>query len=147
MDIEHRFDEQARRVFMTVGGAATGRAVAGHIADLVAARPELTGWDWIQDVRESSGEVDNADVAVVAEAFAVAPPGPCWTIFVSHDRNFGLWCKVMDVMFQGRQHRAVLSPEAAVVLLDSLRATTPAPAASRESEQQVGRSSGGQSRR
>jgi len=141
MDIEHRFDEQARRVFMTVGGRATGRAVAGHIAGLVADRPGLAGWDWIQDVRESGGEVDNADIAVVAEAFAAAPSGPCWTVFVSHDRNLGLWCKVMDAMFQGRQHRAVLSPEAAVMLLDSLRAATPAPAASCGSDQQVGGSS------
>lgn len=130
MDIEQRFDEPARRVFMRVGGAATGTAVSRHIAALVAARPELTGWDWIQDLRESSGDVDNADIATVAEAFAAAPPGPCWTIFVSHDRNFGLWCKVMDAMFQGRMHRAVLSPEAAVMLLDSLRASTPAPSSS-----------------
>lgn len=129
MTIEHRFDEMSRRVFVRIDGSATGAAVSRHIAALAAARPELTGWDWVQDVRESSGEVDNADIAVVAEAFAVAPPGPCWTIFVSHDQNLGLWCKVMDVMFRGRSHRAVLTPEAAIELLDALRAN-PAPSSS-----------------
>ena len=127
MDIEHRFDEPGRRVFMRIGESATGAAVANRIAGLAAARPELAGWDWVQDMRESRGDVDNADIAAVAEAFAVAPPGPCWTIFVSHDPNLAIWCKVMDAMFNGRLHRAVLTPEAAVRLLDSLRAANPAP--------------------
>src|SRR5690606_15561944 len=121
MDIGHRLDESTKRVFMTVGEMATGAAVSAHIAQLAAERPELAGWDWIQDVRESRGEVDNDDIASVAEAFATAAPGPCWTIFVSHDPNLRLWCKVMDAMFNGRLHRAVLTPEAAVRLLDSLR--------------------------
>lgn len=130
MDIEHCIDESSRRVLMTIGETATGGAVSRRIAALTADRPELAGWDWIQDVRESRAEVDNADIAAVAEAFAAAPPGPCWTIFVSHDPNLGLWCKVMDAMFRGRLHRAVLSPEAASMLLDQLRAANPAPSSS-----------------
>lgn len=121
MSIDHRFDEPARRVFMTMGEAATGAAAARQIAALAADRPELAGWDWIQDVRENRGEVHNADIAAVAEAFSVALPGPCWTIFVSHDPNLALWCKVMDAMFNGRQHRTAATPEAAIALLDSLR--------------------------
>ena len=115
---------------MRIGETVTGAAVARRIAALAADRPELAGWDWIQDVRENGGEVENADVAAVAEAFAVAPPEPCWTVFVSPDPNLGLWCKVMDAMFNGRLHRAVLTPEAAVQLLDSLRAVSPAPSSS-----------------
>lgn len=129
MDIDHRFDETAKRVFMTVGEAATGAAVSARIAELAAGRPELAGWDWIQDVRESRGEVDNADIASVAEAFAAAPPGPCWTVFVSHDTNLALWCKVMDAMFNGRLHRSAPTPEAAIQLLEALRAS-PAPSSS-----------------
>ena len=130
MDIEHRFDEAAKRVFMTIGEAATGTAVARQIASLAAARPELAGWDWIQDVRDSRGGVDNGDIAMVAEAFAAAPPAPCWTVFVSTDPNLGLWCKVMDAMFRTRLHRSVLTPEAAIQLLESLRGATPAPSSS-----------------
>lgn len=122
MDIDHRIDEPARRVLMKVGEAATGTAVSRYIAALAAARPELAGWDWINDVRDSGGDVDNADIAMVAEAFSVAPPGPCWTVFVSPDPNLALWCKVMDAMFNGRLHLAVTTPEAAAALLDSLRA-------------------------
>lgn len=129
MDIEHRIDEPGRRVFMRMGEAATGAAVARRIAELAAARPELAGWDWIQDVRESRGEVGNDDIATVAKAFAGAH-GPCWTIFVSRDPNLNLWCKVMDAMFDGRLHRAALTPEAALQLLDSLRVATPAPSSS-----------------
>lgn len=130
MDIEHRFDEPAKRVFMRVGETPTGAVVSRYIAALVAERPELAGWDWIQDARESRGEVDNADIAAVAAAFAAAPPEPCWTIFISHDANLALWCKVMDAMFNGRLHRAATTPEAAVALLDSLRAASPAPSSS-----------------
>lgn len=129
MDIEHRFDEPARRVHMRIGETATGTAVSQRIADLTAARPEVAGWDWIQDVRNSRGGVDNADIAMVAEAFAAAPSGPCWTVFVSHDPNLAIWCKVMDAMFNGRQHRSVLTPEAAIQLLETVR-STPAPSSS-----------------
>ncbi|MDO9588754.1 MAG: hypothetical protein Q8R45_03475 [Brevundimonas sp.] len=131
MEIEHRIDEPAKRVFMRVGEAPTGAEAARYIAGLAAGRPELAGWDWINDVRESRGVVDNADIAMVAEAFAAAPPGPCWTIYVSHDRNLDLWCKVMDALFQGRRlHRTALTPEAAVLLLDALRTASPAPSSS-----------------
>lgn len=130
MEIEHRLDEPKKRVFMRIGETVAGAAVSRQIAAMTVDRPELAGWDWIQDVRESRGEVDNADIAAVAEAFAAAPPGPCWTIFVSHDPNLALWCKVMDAMFNGRLHRAALTPEAAVRLLDSLRAPAPAPSSS-----------------
>ena len=121
MAIEHHFDEPKKRVLMRIGEMDTGAAVSRHIAALTAARPELAEWDWIQDVRASRGVVDNADIADVAEAFAGAASGPCWTVFVSHDPNLALWCKVMDAMFNGRLHRTVLTPEAAAVLLDSLR--------------------------
>jgi len=119
MDLSHRIDEAARRVFMTLGESATGAATARYIAGLAAARPELAGWDWIQDVRETRGAVDNADIEAVSAAFGST--GPCWTVFVSHDPNLALWCKVMDGMFDGRRHLSVATPEAAVKLLEDMR--------------------------
>ncbi|MFN3930198.1 MAG: hypothetical protein ACK4JY_00490 [Brevundimonas sp.] len=121
MDIEHRFDDGRKCVLMTIGEAASGAAVSRYIAGLAAERPELADWDWIQDIRDSRGKVDNADIAVVAEALATASPGPCWTIYVTHDHNLALWCKVMDAMFSGRLHRVVATPQAAATLLDTLR--------------------------
>lgn len=105
-----------------MGDDVTGAQTAGHIVDLTARRPELKGWDWVHDIRQSSGEADNADVAEVARAFADSPPGPTWTIFVTEDRNFGLWCKVMDAQFRGRAHLTAPTVEAALRELDQLRA-------------------------
>ena len=120
MELSHRIDAPARRVFMTIGEDATGAGASRYIAALAAARPELAGWDWVQDVRESSGEVDNADIEAVSRAFGST--GPCWTVFVSHDPNLRLWCKVMDAMFDGRRHLAAPTMEAAVKALEEARA-------------------------
>ena len=100
-----------------------------YIINLTGRRPELKGWDWVHDIRHSSGEVGNPDVVEVARAFADSPPGPTWTVFVTHDRNFDLWCKVMDAQFPGRTHLTALTPEAALRQLDALRAS-PAPSSS-----------------
>ena len=110
-------------MILTMGADVTGARSTRHILDLTARRPELKSWDWIHDVRESSGEASNADVTDVAAAFADSPPGPAWTIFVTNDRNFGLWCKVMDVQFPGRTHLTALTVEAAEAQLDALRAS------------------------
>lgn len=83
----------------------------------------------MHDIRHSSGEVGNPDVIAVADAFADSPPGPTWTLFVTRDRNFSLWCRVMDAQFPGRTHLTAPTPEAALRRLDELRAT-PAPSSS-----------------
>lgn len=120
MDLSHRIDEAARRVFMTLGESATGAATARYIAGLAAARPELAGWDWIQDVRETRGAVDNADIEAVSAAFGST--GPCWTVFVSHDPNLALWCKVMDGIFDGRRHLTAATVDGALRALEDARA-------------------------
>lgn len=119
MDLDHRTDETNRRVFMTIGSGVTGAAVARYIATITAQRPELAAWDWIQDVRDSSGEVDNADIEAVARTFGRT--GPCWTVFVSHDLNLRLWCRVMDGMFEGRRHLTAATPDAAIRALEGVR--------------------------
>ncbi len=121
MHLTHRIDEADRRVFMTIGETATGAATSRYIAQLAAGRPELAHWDWIQDVRNSGGEVDNADIEMVSRAFGRT--GRCWTVFVSHDPNLVLWCKVMDGMFDGRLHLAAPTPEAAIRALEAARAS------------------------
>lgn len=123
MPVGQRIDENARRVILTMGERTTGAQSTRRIVSLTASRPELKGWDWVHDIRESSGEASNADVTEVAGAFAGSPPGPAWTIFVTNDRNFGLWCKVMDVQFPGRTHLTALTVEAAEAQLDALRAS------------------------
>lgn len=120
MKLDHRIESASRRVFMTLGQGATGAAASRYICELVAARPELAAWDWIQDVRENDGAVGNADIEVIARAFGRTER--CWTIFVSHDPNLALWCRVMDGLFAGRLHLTAATPEGALKLLDDTRA-------------------------
>ena len=119
----HQFDEAHRRVIMAPGPAVTGRQSARLIVELVTARPELADWDWVHDLRNSSGEADNADVATVAKTFArhATPGGRSYTVFVTQDPGFPLWARTMDPQFDGRIHLTAPSLEAAQSLLDRRR--------------------------
>lgn len=120
----HQLDEAARRVVMAPGPAVTGRQSSRLIVEMVTARPELADWDWIMDLRQSSGEADNGDVATVARAFGrhATPGGRSYTVFVTEDPGFPLWARTMDPQFDGRIHLTAPSLEAAQSLLDRRRA-------------------------
>lgn len=124
MTIEHQIDRAARRVTVTLGKGATGARATRFIIDLVARQPELMGWDWVHDVRLSASDAGHADASAVAEAFADAPPGQTYTVFVTEDRNLILWCKVMDHQFRDRLHLVALTPEDAHAELDRRRGRT-----------------------
>jgi len=99
-----------------------GREATDIITRMVRERPELIGWDWIQDVRLASGDVGVGDVTRVAQAFADAPPGETFTVFVSTDPNLGTWARAMDFEFVRRRHLCAPTPEAAIALLERHRA-------------------------
>lgn len=121
MTIALDVDEEFERVFMTITGPSTGAQVARRIAEHVVEHPEAMGWDWVQDVRLSTGEVTVADCNAVAAAFAPGDTRDCWTVFVSLDRNLGLWTPSMDLMFKRRKHLTAITIEQAVADLDVLR--------------------------
>jgi hypothetical protein len=85
------------------------------------ARSELLDYDFVIDVREASGDVNNNDVEQVATSFAAHPSIPTYTVFITHDRSFADWAKVMDFQFSNRKHHVVSSPEQAEALLERLR--------------------------
>ncbi len=120
----HEIDEAKRRVRMFPAASAKGRDVTSAILSLIEARPELTGWDWVHDVRVTSGEVETVDVDRVADALRSGGNVPCWTVFISHDRGLAGWCQVMDHQVPGRRHLVVPTPEAAERQLDVLRGLT-----------------------
>lgn len=128
MKIDHRIDDRAKRVVVILGRGETGANATQFIRDLVEQRPELTGWDWIHDVRESAADAGHADASLVAEAFAGSPPGQTYTVFVTNDRNLILWCRVMDHQFRDRLHLTALTLEAAHAELDARRGRTASPA-------------------
>ena len=121
MSIETRIDETARRITQVLSPAASGAEASRVIVEMVAQRPELAGWDWVHDVREAEGRATLEDVQVTAAAFADAPPGETFTVFVSNDRNLILWCRVMDHQIPGRRHLTALTLEEAHADLDRRR--------------------------
>jgi hypothetical protein len=108
-----------------------GRETTEMIAGMVRERPELIGWDWVQDVRLGSGDVGVDDVTRVAQAFAAAPPGETFTVFVSTDPNLGTWARAMDFEFVRRRHLCAPTLAAAIALLERHRAAiSPVPSSS-----------------
>lgn len=130
MPISLEVDDENERVFMTITGGATGAQVARRIAEHVECHPQARRWDWVQDVRLSTGEVTVADINAVARTFAPGDVEDCWTVFVSMDRNLGLWLPSMDLMFKRRKHLSAITIEQAVADLDVLRGRIPAARAS-----------------
>ena len=122
MSIETRIDERARRITQVLSAAANGAQATRVIVQMVAERPELAGWDWVHDVRLAEGRATLEDVQETAAAFAIAPPGETFTVFVSADRNLALWCQVMDHQIPGRRHLTAPSVEQAHADLDRRRA-------------------------
>jgi hypothetical protein len=115
-------DEVNRRVLITSPDGISGQAATRIIVDMVRQRPELTGWDWVHDVRRALGDVSVDDISEVARAFANPPPGVTFTIFVSTDANLGTWARAMDFEFVRRRHLCAPTPEAALALLERHRA-------------------------
>ena len=127
MSIETRIDETTRRITQVLGAAESGATASRLIVDMVARRPEFSGWDWVHDVRKAEGRASLHDVEVAAAAFANAPPGETFTVFVTTDRNLTLWCRVMDHQIPGRRHLTALTLEQAHADLDRRRGLSPAP--------------------
>lgn len=121
MPVSFVIDEARSCVFVTPSPTARGSAVTDVIVRLVQERPELANWNWVHDLRDTSGEADQSDVNRVAEAFLVARNGvdakPCVTVFITLDRAFPLWAKVMDGLFPGRQHLTATTPQRVVSML------------------------------
>lgn len=127
----YSLDEANRRVLFTTAAGMSGRQASEIIVDMVRQRPDLIGWDWIQDIRLGSGDVGVEDVTRVARAFVAAPPGGTFTVFVSTDPNLGTWARAMDFEFVRRQHLCAPTPEAAIALLARHRAAiSPVPSSS-----------------
>lgn len=120
--IAHRIDDQHRQVWIRADGATTGAHVSAFIVELTEARIELRGYDFVHDLREASGDVNNNDVDQVATSFAATPSAVAYTVFITDDPSFGIWARAMDFQFPTRRHYVASSPEGAEALLQRLRA-------------------------
>ena len=116
-----RIDESARRLFVTLGSAATGAGFAAALSRLYQEQPHTAYYDKLYDLTEYEGAVTPADVLTIREAYLRAntdPRHPCRTAFVTQDPNFRLWAAAMSHQFAGREHRAFPTFEAARAFLD-----------------------------
>ncbi|MBX9617221.1 MAG: hypothetical protein K2X25_16635 [Caulobacteraceae bacterium] len=121
MAITHRIDDQRRQVWIRADGATTGAHVSGFIVELAESRSELMDYDFVHDLREASGDVNNNDVDRVATSFSARPSSPSHTVFITRDPSFGLWARSMDFQFPNRKHHVVQTPAEAEALLRRLR--------------------------
>lgn len=119
--ITHRIDDPRRQVWIRADGATTGAEVSAFIVGLTEARPELLEFDFVHDLREASGDVNNNDVDRVATSFAAGPAGPTYTVFITLDPHFATWARAMDFQFPNRKHYIASTPEGAEALLRRLR--------------------------
>lgn len=118
--VEIRVDDAMRRVFVTIGGPATGPQVAGPVSDLFLSRPELTAYDMLYDIREYNGDVSADDIEPIVDAYAAARPDPARptrTAFVTFDQYFHHWAEAMNHQFLARTHHTFPKIDAAEAFL------------------------------
>lgn len=118
-----QIDDVRRRVVLTSDQTTTGRQATDLILKLVHERPELMDYDWVHDIRITSGEVDTGDIDRVADAFSRASGVQTYTVFVTEDPNFAPWARTMDFLFRERKHMVAATPETAHALIDRVRAS------------------------
>lgn len=99
------------------------RALEQSLA-LLAAEPDIWGWDWIVDARTVPEDATIEQIARLAAVFATQPSIAATTVLVSEDRYLHLWAKVMDFQFPKRKHLVVTDVAQARRLIDARRART-----------------------
>ena len=105
-------DDKRHRLLFTLRGPVTGPEVCARLCELYIQQPELTGYDYVFDLREYSGDVEAAHLEPIAQIYAgvrVPEAESVRTAFVTLDPNFELWATAMDFQFPGREHRVFLS--------------------------------------
>jgi hypothetical protein len=111
--VQVSFDDDHRRMTVVIEGQAGGRQVQGALRNVFEQRPEVTGFDYLFDLRSYRGDVSAGDLDPVAEIYA-SVRGECAngtrTAFITSDPLFGLWATAMNYQFPGRGHAAF--PEA-----------------------------------
>ena len=103
-------------VRFVVRGLVSSEAGAAALLKLYAEHPRAPYYDRLFDLTEYKTGLDAQGLAQIAAAYRqlnTDPSFPCRTAIVTHDPNFGLWARSMDFQFEGRQHRAFPTIEAA----------------------------------
>jgi hypothetical protein len=122
-------EDAARRVRVVAGPRDKGADIARQVCALLEARPELTGFDFLYDLTDWSGEATNADVEAIARVYEprrVPMPSAKYTVFATGDPNFHLWAAAMDHFFADRRHYVARTVPLAEARLAALRASVSA---------------------
>jgi hypothetical protein len=119
-------DDQARRIFVTISGAPTGRLVSKGICSIFLTRPDAVTYDMFYDMRTYAADVTADDILPLVAVYEQCNPDrsvPCRTAFVTRDPNFALWAAAFNEQFPGRVHKAFEDEACACAYLDQPLAT------------------------
>lgn len=103
-----------------VSAVSSDRLLEATLA-LIAARPELCGWDWIALGEPLPDDATTEHLAQLQAAWGAPPKVEAVTVFVTHDPLLHLWAKVMDFQFVRRKHMVVRERDAAYQLIERRR--------------------------
>jgi hypothetical protein len=126
--LRYTIDRRARVFHLDLNRPVSAHRALEQSLALLAAEPELWGWDWIVDARTVPEDASIEQIARLATVFAAQPAAPAealaTTVLVSEDRYLHLWAKVMDFQFPRRKHLVVTDVAQAFRLIEARQAAT-----------------------
>jgi hypothetical protein len=123
--VRHAIDEQAQILWMDLVSAGSANRVLEATLALIAARPELCGWDWIVECHPLPDDATADHLHALSEAWGPPPEVEAITVFVTQDKLLHLWARVLDFQFTRRKHLITLDLESARKLIERRRALRP----------------------
>lgn len=119
--LDYVIDEDACIFQLDMVSAGSSDRLLEVTLALIAARPELCGWDWIALGEPLPDDATTDHLAHLQAAWGPPPEVEAVTVFVTHDTLLHLWARVMDFQFVRRKHLVVRELDTAYRLIERRR--------------------------